>query len=153
MCFAPLRRGLLRCVVAHSGNLAAGYGPQVQACHTAVGAEPAAVLLEQLPVDFAMVIHHAKPSLDGQVVVTEDVRALHAEEQYHFRRPDANALQGAELLDGFIVGHIPDALQVEFSRMHLAGEIGDIFRFTKRHAGRLKLFDACIQDSFSVYRA
>ena len=68
---------------------------QIQARYAAIGAEAAAIPVKQLVVDAAVVIDHAQPPLDGQIVVAENIRSLQAEQQDHLRCPDADPLQTA----------------------------------------------------------
>ena len=50
-------------------------GPEIQACHAAIRAEPPPVFFKQLSVYFPVVVDHAKPALDRQIVKAEYVGA------------------------------------------------------------------------------
>ena len=58
-----------RFIIAHFRDRSACHGPQVQAGHAAIGAEPAAVFFKQLAVNFAVVVDHPQTALDGKVEI------------------------------------------------------------------------------------
>lgn len=100
-----------------------------------------------------MVVHHAQPAPDGKVVIAENIRALQAEQQNHFRRPDADALQTAQCPDSSFITHMRHGVQIECTRMDPFGKVRDIRRLAERHAKRLQARNACGQNGFGIDRA
>ena len=82
-----------RLVVLQLRDRAAGDGPEVEAGHAAVWAVAAAVFFKQFAVDFSVMVNHPHPTLYRQITKTQHIRALHTEQQDHFRSPDTDAFQ------------------------------------------------------------
>ena len=76
----------------HFRDGATGNRPQIQTGYAAIGAEPSAVFCKELPVDFPVVVEHPKATLNGEVIIAENIGPLHTEQQNHFSRPDTHTL-------------------------------------------------------------
>ena len=100
-----------------------------------------------------MVVDHPQTALDGKVVVAENVGPLHTEQQNHLRRPNTDALQGAQFADGVLVAFLPDALRIERTAVDALGKIGDVLRLAKGHAQRLQFGNTGSQDRLGVHGA
>ena len=111
------------------------------------------IFLKQFAVNFAVVVDHPQTALDGKVVVAENVGPLHTEQQNHLRRPNTDALQGAQFADGVLVAFLPDALRIERTAVDTLGKIGDVLRFAKGHAQRLQFGNTGSQDRLGVHGA
>ena len=112
-----------RQIVPHFRYCTAGHRPQIQACHAAIGAEAAAVFFKQPAVDPSMVVNHPQPALAGKIIITENIGALQAKQQDHLRRPDADALQRAQLPDRIRIGHACNGVQVKLPRSDFFGKV------------------------------
>ena len=126
------------------GNATSGDGPQIEAGYAAIRAVPAAIALELLACDLAVVIDHGHAALYGQVIEAQDVRALEAEEQKHLGRPGADAPQRTEGGYGIRVLHVLHGGKVELAAVDLVGEVLDVAGLLERHAAGLELLDACL---------
>ena len=151
MLWRKLRRKILLCLEPYSGHPFFVCCQQVEAGHAAIGTEPAAVLFEQFPVDFSVVVHHPQPTLDGKVVVAEHVGPLHTEEQYHLCRPDTDAFQAAQLPDGLIVRPLPDTLEVKFSALDFPGKVRNVFSLSEGHTEALQLLNPGSEDGSCIH--
>lgn len=69
----------LRRIVFHAGNSPARNSPQIQTGNAAIRTEPPAVFFKQLAVYFPVVVDHTQPTLDCQIIKTENIRTLQAE--------------------------------------------------------------------------
>ena len=95
---------------------------------------------EPFPVGLAAAIGHPQPALNGKVVIAEDIGALQAKQQYHFRRPNADAPQRAERRNRLGIRHSCNRLRIKRAALHLRGKLCDIFRLVKGHTEGLQPF-------------
>lgn len=100
-----------------------------------------------------MVVNHPQPALDGKIIITENIGALQTKQQDHLRRPDADALQRAQLPDRIRIGHVRNGVQVKLPRGDLFGKVRHIFRLAKGHAQRLQHGNAGRTDRFGIHLA
>lgn len=94
-------------------------------------------------------VHHAQPALDCQIIKTEYIRPLHAEQEDHFRGPYANPPEGGKRGNRIRIRHMPDLFQIKRAILDLAGKIQDIFRLAERDAARLQ---ACRTGGYDGFR-
>ena len=100
-----------------------------------------------------MVINHAQSALDCQVIEAENIRALHAKQQDHLRRPDANALEGTQRPDCVRIRHVPHSLQVAGTAANFLSKIRDILCLAERHAQGLQLWSTGRENGFRIHLA
>lgn len=93
-----------------------------------------------------MTIEHTQSAQNGEVVKAENVGALQAEKQDHFRRPHTDTLEGGECADGVGIAHVCHGINFKRAALHLCGKVGDILRFSECHAERLQLRHARRKD-------
>ena len=141
----------LRRVIPHAGYGASGDFPQIQAGDAAIGTETPAVFFKEFWCDGTMMVGHAKPPLDCQIVEAEYVRALQAEQKEHFRCPHADSSQGGQSFDGVLIGHVGDLFQIKLAALYFSGEVADVFHLAKGDAEGLQFFGVQRQNVFSVY--
>ena len=70
-----------------------------------------------------MMVGHAKPPLDCQIVEAEYVRALQAVTRRSISAgPHADSSQGGQSFDGVLIGHVGDLFQIKLAALYFSGE-------------------------------